>query len=86
MALQEFYGEACPHCITMRPLVEQLEQELGVSVEKLEVWNDEQNAAILEKCDAGVCGGVPFFYNTVSKKTICGSADYEALKMWALSE
>ncbi len=86
MALQEFYGESCPHCITMKPLVEQLEQELGVTVEKLEVWNNEQNAEILEKCDTGECGGVPFFYNTESRKTICGSADYEKLKEWALSK
>ncbi|HCC83853.1 TPA: hypothetical protein DEP96_03310 [Candidatus Uhrbacteria bacterium] len=86
MALQEFYGDSCPHCITMKPLVAQLEAELGVTVEKYEVWNNETNAALLEKCDTGECGGVPFFYNTESKKNICGSADYDTLKAWALSK
>jgi len=70
----------------MKPLVAQLEAELGVTVEKYEVWNNETNAALLEKCDTGECGGVPFFYNTESKKNICGSADYDTLKAWALSK
>lgn len=83
MALMEFYGETCPHCVEMKPMVAQLEKELGVTVEKYEVWDNEENAAKMEKIDCGECGGVPFFVNTVTNKKICGSADYEALKAWA---
>jgi thiol-disulfide isomerase/thioredoxin len=83
MALKEFFGETCPHCVAMKPLVEQLEKELGVTVEKHEVWNNEENAKEAEALDKGVCGGVPFFINTETNARICGSCDYEELKKWA---
>lgn len=86
MALLEFYGETCPHCIKMKPDVEKLEKELGVEVEKNEVWNNEENAKKMEEYDKGLCGGVPFFFNTESKQFICGSAEYEVLKKWANGE
>lgn len=86
MALLEFYGETCPHCITMKPLVEEVEKELGVMVEKYEVWNSEENAKKLDEIDRGLCGGVPFFYNTESKQFICGAADKELITKWAKGE
>jgi thiol-disulfide isomerase/thioredoxin len=86
MALLEFYGESCPHCIEMKPLVEKLEKELGIEVEKNEVWENEENAAKQKEYDKGLCGGVPFFINTESGKHICGSTDYDSLKAWAQGE
>ncbi|KKW29341.1 MAG: hypothetical protein UY72_C0048G0003 [Candidatus Uhrbacteria bacterium GW2011_GWD2_52_7] len=86
MALLEFYGETCPHCVEMRPMVEKLEKELGVTVEKYEVWNSEENAKKLEEIDRGLCGGVPFFYNTENEKFICGSCSEEDLKTWMVGE
>lgn len=83
MALKEFYGETCPHCIAMKPLVEKLVAELGVQVEQYEVWGNSENAKQAQELDGGVCGGVPFFINTETGKTICGSTDYESLKAWA---
>lgn len=83
MALIEFYGEGCPHCIEMKSLVDKLIEEYGVQVEVLEVWDNEENEKIKEKYDAGECGGVPFFVNTDTNATICGSTDYESLKKWA---
>lgn len=80
--LLEFYGESCPHCITMAGLVEKLKKE-GLEVEQYEVWNNAENAKKMEEYDQGLCGGVPFFYNTESKKHLCGSVDYEELKAWA---
>lgn len=82
MALLEFYGETCPHCLTMAPLVEKLKEE-GHEVEQYEVWNDEKNAEKMKEFDTGLCGGVPFFFNSESKQFICGSTDYETLKAWA---
>ena len=84
MALLEFYGTECPHCIHMHPLIERLEKELGVTVEKLETWHDEANEEKRKEHDKGAaCGGVPFFVNTESGARICGAVPYEMLKAWA---
>ena len=82
MSLLEFYGEECSHCMNMAPLVAQLEKE-GFKVEKLETWHHDANEVKRVKTDTGMCGGVPFFYNTESKKFICGEESYEGLKRWA---
>jgi thiol-disulfide isomerase/thioredoxin len=84
--LLSFYGRECPHCQTMEPLVDRLEKELEVAVERLEVWHDDDNKDTLEAYDKGVCGGVPYFYNTETKGSICGEASYEELKAWALGQ
>ncbi|MBI4095476.1 MAG: hypothetical protein HY438_01295 [DPANN group archaeon] len=82
--LIEFYGDGCVHCEEMAPLVGQLEKELGVKFEKYEVWNNMQNANMLEEYDKGRCGGVPFFFNTATGEFICGAVDYETFKKWAI--
>ena len=81
--LLEFYGEECPHCQHMKPLIERIEKEEGVQVESVEVWHNDENATRLEELDNGKCGGVPFFYNTKTEKFICGGAEYDELKEWA---
>ena len=68
----------------MAPLVERLEEEEHVNVAKLEVWHNEANANRMKQYDKGYCGGVPFFFNQKTGKWICGEADYERLKKWAL--
>ena len=78
-----YYGQECPHCHTMMPLVEQLEQKLNVEVIKKEAWHNAENAKEEQKHDKNRCGGVPFFYNTESTKWICGEADYKDLERWA---
>lgn len=83
MALIEYYGKECPHCRRMEPLVERLEQELGVAVEKLETWHDEANEEKRKAADRGDCGGVPFFVNTETGAKICGAVTYEELLAWA---
>jgi len=67
----------------MHVRVEQLEKELGVKVERFEVWHNEENAKKMGEYDKGLCGGVPFFFNTESQKAICGEAPYKILKEWA---
>lgn len=89
--LIEFYGTECPHCKDMEPIIARLEKDLKVKIIKLEVWHNSQNAKLMEKCDKDekgrqFCGGVPFFYNEGNGKKICGSADFEALKAWALGK
>lgn len=81
--LLEFYGTECPHCVRMHKLVERLEKEEGVQVERFEVWHNKENEKKLLEIDKDMCGGVPFFYNTKNQKFICGEASYEELKEWA---
>lgn len=83
MALYEFYGDGCPHCENMEPVVEKVEENQDIDVKKLEVWNDEGNAEKLQEFDDGKCGGVPFFYNTETDEWICGEAPREKLEDWA---
>lgn len=86
----EFYGETCPHCITMRPIIQQLEQELDVEITKLEVWQHPENEQIMAQYSdiIGVaCGGyagVPAFVNTVTHQALCGAQDSETLKAFVL--
>lgn len=80
--LLEFYGEECEHCIRMQPLVERLEQELGVKLKKFEIWHNAENSKKMDEYDKGYCGGVPFFYNTKTNEWICGETDYKELKKW----
>ncbi len=83
MALMMFYGTECVHCHEMIPLVEKLEKEEKVKVERLETWHNSANARKLKELDNGKCGGVPFFYNEKTKKWICGATSYGELKEWA---
>lgn len=83
MTLYEFYGDGCPHCENMEEKVEGVQEEEGVEVRQLEVWNNQENAEKQQELDDGKCGGVPFFYNTESEQWICGEADMETLKTWA---
>ena len=81
-----FFGTECVHCHEMDPLVDRLEKEERVKVERLETWHDAANAKKLQDFDKGRCGGVPFFYNDETGKFICGASSYEDLKTWALEK
>ena len=81
--LMFFYGTECVHCHEAMPLVERVEKELKVKVEKVETWHNAKNKELLQKLDNGKCGGVPFLYNEKNKKWLCGVDSYEELKKWA---
>lgn len=81
--LLEFYGTECPHCIDMRKVVERLEKEENIKFDRFEVWHNPENEKKLLEIDKNLCGGVPFFYNTKTKKFICGGAEYDELKDFA---
>ena len=81
--LIDFFGRECPHCHNMDPLVDRLEKETGMKVERMEVWHNAENAQKMESYDHGKCGGVPFFVNTKTDATICGEVPYDVLKKWA---
>ncbi len=81
--LVEYYGTECHFCIQVAPLVEQLEKELKIKIEKKECWHNAKNQAEFQKDAAGKCGGVPFFLNRKTGKFICGAASFDKLKAWA---
>jgi thiol-disulfide isomerase/thioredoxin len=84
--LIEFYGTECGICKEMEPLVERLEEELGIKIKKYEVWHNHENAKLFMKYDQGKCGSVPFYYNKKTGKGLCGRVSYEKLKEWALGK
>lgn len=67
----------------MHTLVRRLEKELEVKVERYEVWHNDENRKMMAQYDKDLCGGVPFFYNTMTGKWICGETSYDELKAWA---
>jgi len=81
-----FYGLECPHCIVTEKFVDKLIKE-GINIKKVEVWHNKENDKMLMELDIGddMCGGVPFFINQNTNKTICGEATYKEIKKWALN-
>jgi hypothetical protein len=79
-----FYGLDCPHCLEVEKHVDRLIGE-GFDIKKLEVWNNKENDELMIELDNGEdgCGGVPFFINQNTTKTICGEATYKEIKNWA---
>jgi len=87
--LLEFYGSGCPHCESMKPVVEEVEKELKVAFSKLEVWSNEENQKVMQRYSEPIedaCGGmlgVPCFYNTKTKKALCGEVEKKQLAEFA---
>ena len=78
-----FYGRDCGVCKIIAPLLDRLEREFGIKVERLEVWNEPNNRALMLKYGEGKCISVPFLYNRETGDYICGEADYVRVKKWA---
>lgn len=78
-----FYGDDCAHCRTMEGIADKLKVDTGIELERLEVDLDDNNLKYMESLDREPCGGVPFFVNTKTGKTLCGEVSYEELKNWA---
>jgi thiol-disulfide isomerase/thioredoxin len=79
-----FYADNCEPCVVMNLMVERLEKEHAVKVDRLEVWFDKENQKLLEKY-AGL-STVPFFYNERSGEKISGETDFDTLERWALGK
>ncbi len=83
--LYEFYGEECPHCKRMLKLTDALMKEFpAITVVRKEVWHNKENMELVKQYDVDdACGGLPFYYDTETKKWLCGEVKYGALKEWA---
>jgi glutaredoxin len=79
-----FYGLECPHCKRMEKHVDKLITE-GFEFEKIEIWHNKENEETMVKldCEDEPCGGVPFFLNQTTHKTVCGEVPFKQLKEWA---
>ena len=80
--LNFYYGEECPHCHHMMPLVDKLIGE-GREIQKFETWHNEEHAAMLEKADGGVVVVCRSFSQYRHNQFICGAADEERVRAWA---
>ena len=86
-----FYGQGCPHCHVMHPIVDRLISE-GSNILKLEVWHDNNNADKMRsfsKIIANASGGdlaVPTFLDEENERAVCGEMSYETLKQWINKE
>lgn len=86
--LLEFGAVWCGYCQSMKPLVEKLEKEEKVSVRQYDVDTPEGDAKFTEWNGKikPPCPGIPLFVNTRTMNSVCGAADYETLKKWALEK
>lgn len=85
----EFYGQECPHCQNMKPVVAAVETELGMEFQKLEVWHDGGNRNLFYQYELQVirdCGGmgVPTYFAVKTEKAVCGEMPGETLKQFVL--
>jgi thiol-disulfide isomerase/thioredoxin len=82
----EFYGEGCPHCANMVPIVAQVENETGVKFDKLEVWYNKTNQGMFMNYSVYIdrdCNGVlgtPTFLSLKTNKSVCGEISADDLK------
>ncbi len=89
----QFYGATCQHCKSMEPIVKQVEEETGIQFEKVEVWENNQNAQlmllykneILNDCKLDAeKRQVPVFLSVKHRKAVCGKMTKEQLKQFVL--
>lgn len=79
-----FYGKGCSYTSKVEPFIFELESVLGKRVQRLETWHDDANRNLYAEVGGHRdCGGVPFFYNRETKKSMCGAVALDALKCWA---
>lgn len=72
-----FRGEGCPHCEEALKFFDSIEEEYGqyYSLKQYEVWNDQDNATLMNKVASELneeASGVP--YIVIGKKTFSGYA------------
>jgi hypothetical protein len=67
----------------MEGLADKLKSDTGIDLKRLEIDQSDENLKYMESLDTEPCGGVPFFVNTKTGKTLCGEVSYEELTNWA---
>ncbi len=90
-----YYGEGCPHCERLKPLIKRVEEDLGINITRKEIWGNEDNKEefkglkdkIFSQCGEGELI-VPTLYSPITDKLRCGKskAPYEELINWIKKE
>lgn len=81
-----FYGESCPFTTRVLPEVRCLETSLGKQISRKEIWSDSSNRELYRNSGGQQnCGGVPYFYNKLTGKSVCGASSCDDLISWAKS-
>jgi hypothetical protein len=79
-----FFGKGCSFTAKVEPNVAELEVSIGKRVLRLETWYDAENQKQYEAVGGpDSCGGVPFFYNKLTKESVCGARSLDLLQAWA---
>lgn len=88
-----FHGEDCPHCQHMKPIVEKMEKELKIKVDKKEVWYNDENADLMRKYADIITAnsgdgdlGVPAFVDIKNKEALVGEQLEVDLKKWIMQK
>lgn len=87
-----FHGNGCPHCDLTLPIIEEIEKELSISVDRKEVWENLENEKLMYSFKEDIeksakCGKydlVPLVFNPVTKDCMCGRLEDnpQELKDW----
>ena len=79
-----FFGDGCSFTKRAEAPVNCLEVALGKRLTRLETWHNKDNQEKYAQSGGEQnCGGVPYFYNKLSKAVLCGVSDCDAMKKWA---
>lgn len=79
--LLAFYRTKCVHCKKMEPLIERLEIETNLKVQRLRSGTTKLMHNSCESMTRDFVEEHPFFYNKKTGERLCGIKDYEILKM-----
>ena len=71
--LLEFIADGSDNCDQMEPVVKRLEEDLGITVRKINISRRQEFASLFDTCGGNECGNVPFFYNRKTAQAICGA-------------
>jgi len=86
-----YYGNECPYCHKIMPLIDDLIKE-DKNIIKKEVWNNKDNDnefASLKEIVIPACGGeflVPCFYDKKNNEALCGALKIKEVKKWILED
>ena len=79
-----FWGDGCPHCANVQAFFDTWEKKDQISLTKLEVWNNRDNASLMaeraKSCNISPTGmGVPFLVTPEGK---CLSGDTDIINLF----
>ncbi|AFZ80701.1 hypothetical protein BEWA_001080 [Theileria equi strain WA] len=81
--LLAFHSEDCDFCKDMDVVIDKVVKDCKVHIDKFYVSNEDHYRLFLKLDKRTKCGGLPFYYNMVTHRHICGATTYQNLRAWA---